>query len=115
MVSAFTTAAFHWAASAKRYPDLGPTHHCDRLFVRSASFYLPERPAPMPIPWTLALDVRSVMKLQIEAFRQHKSQAPLMEKTKHIFEELGHFEHYTLVAARDPQPASQFTHMFEGL
>src|ERR1700722_7409347 len=26
MVSAFTTAAFHWAASPKRFPALGPIH-----------------------------------------------------------------------------------------
>ena len=115
MVSAFTTAAFHWAASPKRFPQLGPIHHCDRLFVLSASFYLPDRPAPMPIPWTHKLDVRSVMDQRHEAFRQHQSQAPLMEKTKDLFEELGQYEYYTLTAARDPQPAEQATSLFAGL
>ncbi len=115
MVSAFTTAAFHWAASPKRFPELGPTHHCDRLFVLSASFYLPDRPAPMPIPWTHKLDVREVMGQRLEAFRQHTSQAPLMEKTKDLFEQQGQFEHYTLVAAREPQPAEQSTSLFAGL
>jgi LmbE family N-acetylglucosaminyl deacetylase len=115
MVSAFTTAAFHWAASAKRFPELGPTHACDRLFVLSASFYLPGRPAPMPIPWTHSLDVRSVMQQRFEAFRQHHSQAPLMEKTKDLFEQQGQSEHYTLVATREPQAASQATDLFAGL
>jgi LmbE family N-acetylglucosaminyl deacetylase len=115
MVSAFTTAAYHWAASPKRFPELGPTHHCDRLFVLSASFYLPDRPAPMPIPWTHQLDVRAVMAQRLEAFRQHTSQKPLMEKTKDLFEELGHFEYYTQVAARDPQPAERSTDLFAGL
>jgi LmbE family N-acetylglucosaminyl deacetylase len=115
MVSAMTQAAFHWAASPKRYPELGSTHTADRLFVRSASFLIPDRPVPLPIPWTLALDVRSVMHLQQEAFRQHASQAPLMERTKPLFAEHGHLEHYTLTAARDPQPAAQLTSMFEGL
>jgi LmbE family N-acetylglucosaminyl deacetylase len=115
MVSAITQSAFHWAASAKRYPHLGSIHHADRLFVRSASFYLPERPAPMPIPWTLALDVRSVQHLQLEAFRQHTSQAPLLERTKDLFAEQGQFEHYTLVATRTPQPAIHLTTMFESL
>jgi LmbE family N-acetylglucosaminyl deacetylase len=115
MVSAFTTAAYHWAASAKRFPELGPTHPCDRLFVLSASFYLPDRPAPMPIPWTHKLDVRGVMHQRLEAFRQHTSQAPLMERTKDLFEELGHFEYYTQIAAREPQPAEPATDLFAGL
>ncbi len=115
MVSAFTTAAFHWAASSKRFPELGPIHHCDRLFVLSASFYLPDRPAPMPIPWTHKLDVRAVMEQRFEAFRQHQSQAPLLHKTKDLFEEQGQFEYYTLIAAREPQPAEQAINLFAGL
>ena len=115
MVSAITGAAFHWAASAKRFPALGQVHAADRLYVLSASFFLPDRPAPMPIPWTLTLDVRSVMERRHEAFRQHTSQAPLMEKTKSLFEQFGQYEYYALVAARDPQLAAQTTDMFEGL
>jgi LmbE family N-acetylglucosaminyl deacetylase len=115
MVSSFTNAAFHWAASAKRYPELGPIHKADRLYVLSASFYLPDRPTPMPIPWTVTLDVRPVMDQRQQAFREHTSQAPLMERTKELFEQFGEAEYYTLVAAHDPQPATQTTDMFEGL
>jgi LmbE family N-acetylglucosaminyl deacetylase len=115
MVSAFTNAAFHWAASPKRFPELGPIHHADRLFVLSAHFCLPDRPAPIPIPWTLTLDIRSVIPRKQDAFRQHTSQAPLMESTKDLFEKHGQCEYYTLVAARDPQPATQTTDMFAGL
>ncbi len=115
MVSAFATAAFHWAASPKRFPELGPTHACDRLFHLSASFYMPDRPSPMPNPWSHRLDVRSVMEQRFEAFRQHASQAPLMEKTKDLFQEHGQFEHYTLVAAREPQPVALATDLFAGL
>jgi LmbE family N-acetylglucosaminyl deacetylase len=112
MVSAITGAAFHWAASAKRYPKLGPIHHAERLFVRSAGFTLEGRPAPMPIPWTLALDVREVLDVQLAALREHESQAPLMEQTKDLFIEHGKFEHYTLTAAREPQAAKQLDDMF---
>jgi len=115
MVSAITSAAFHWAASAKRYPELGPTHHADRLFVRSASFTLEGRPEPMPIPWTLALDVREVMEVQAAAFREHRSQAPLLERTKDLFAEHGKFEYYALTAAREPQAAIQLDDMFAGI
>jgi LmbE family N-acetylglucosaminyl deacetylase len=115
MVSAFTSAAFHWAASAKRFPSLGPIHHADRLYLQSSNFFLEGRPAPIPAPWTVTLDVRAVMERRHEAFRQHKSQAPLMEQTKATFERLGQNEHYMLAAAREPQPARQTTSLFEGL
>jgi LmbE family N-acetylglucosaminyl deacetylase len=115
MVSAFTTAAFHWAASAKRFPALGAIHHAERLFHLSTSFFMEGRPAPMPAPWTLTLDVRSVMARKHEAFCKHLSQAPLVEQTKAMFEQHGQYEHYLLAAAREPQPAPQMTSMFEGL
>ncbi len=115
MVSAFTTAAYHWAASAKRFPALGPLHHADRLFHLSTSFFMEGRPAPMPAPWTLTLDVRGVMARKHEAFCKHLSQAPLVAQTKTMFEQHGQNEHYALVAVREPQPARQVTSMFEGL
>jgi LmbE family N-acetylglucosaminyl deacetylase len=115
LVSSFTQAAFHWAASSKRYPELGPTHQANRLFVLSTNFFIPGRPAPMPIPWTLTLDIRSVMARKHEAFRRHTSQAPLMESTKDLFEKFGQCEYYTLAATRDPQPATHSTDMFADL
>ena len=115
MVSMFTTAAFHWAASAKRFPQLGPIHHGQRLFVIATSFLMEGRPAPMPSPWNVTLDVRSVMARRHEAFCQHQSQAPLMEQTKALFEQYGQTEHYLLLASPDMGPARQMTSLFEGL
>lgn len=115
MVSLLTTAAFHWAASAKRYPELGPVHAGERLYLLSTSFFMEGRPAPLPAPWTLALDIRSVMHRKHEAFTKHTSQRPLMEKTQTMFEELGHTEYYTLAAVNEPQAAVGSTDLFEGL
>lgn len=115
MVSAFTCAAYHWAASARRYPDAGPLHHADRLFLLTTSFFMEGRPAPMPAPWTVTLDVRHVMAQKQEAFRQHTSQAPLMEQTKAMFEQFGQAEHYVLAATMEPQSAVQRTSLFDGL
>ena len=115
MVSSFTSAAFHWAGSEKRYPELGPVHQAERLYVLSANYFLPDKPAPLPIPWTVCLDVRSVKARKEEAFRQHASQAPLMERTKELFEEFGDSEVYTLVAAVGHQPAKRLTDLFEGI
>ena len=115
MVSLLTAAAYHWAASAKRYPQAGPVHHAERLFLLATGFFLPERPAPMPPPWTATLDVRQVMEQRHDAFRQHKSQAPLMEKTEALFKQFGETEHYILIAQREPGPATQMTDLFAGL
>lgn len=115
MISLLTTAAFHWAASAKRFPELGQVHAGERLYLLSTSFFMDGRPAPLPAPWTVALDIRSVMGRKHEAFTKHTSQRPLMERTKTMFEELGHTEHYTLAATREPGAAVVGTDLFAGL
>jgi hypothetical protein len=61
------------------------------------------------------LDIRSVRARKSEAFRQHVSQAPLMERTKDFFERYGAEEFYTLVATAEPQVARLTTDLFEGL
>jgi LmbE family N-acetylglucosaminyl deacetylase len=115
MVSMLTTAAFHWCRQPKRNPDLGAVHQPDRLFYLTTSFFVPGRQAPMPMPWTVKLDIRSVQARKVEAFRQHASQAPLMEQTKDLFEKYGAAEFYTLVAAAEPQPAKLIIDLFDGL
>jgi hypothetical protein len=69
----------------------------------------------MPAPWNVTLDVRGVMARKHDAFCQHVSQAPLVEKTKAMFEQFGQTEHYILVAAREPQPMRPLTNLFGGL
>jgi LmbE family N-acetylglucosaminyl deacetylase len=115
MVSMLTTAAFHWAGQAKRYRDTGATFKTQRLYYVTANFHLPDRPPAVPMPWTVTLDIRAVRGRKIEAFRQHVSQAPLMEKTKEIFERYGAEEFYTLVATAEPQAARLTTDLFDGL
>jgi len=115
MVSALATAAFHWCGQAKRYPHLATVHQPDRLFYVTTNFYLPERQAPKPMPWTVTLDIRSVQQRKHEAFRQHTSQAPLMERTREMFEKYGAEEFYALAATSEPQASRQMTDLFEGL
>ncbi len=115
MASFLATAAFHWAAQTKRYPDAGQPHRAKRLYYVTANFHMPDRPPAMTIPWTVTLDITSVRDRKTEAFRQHVSQAPLMERTKDIFAKYGAQEFYTLIATADPQPAHQQTDLFEGL
>lgn len=115
MVSMLTTAAFHWSGQPKRYPELGAVYSPQRLFYVTTNFFIPGRQAPKPMPWTVTLDIRSVQARKAEAFRQHTSQAPLVEQTKELFERYGVEEFYTLAATTEPQAAHQGTDLFEGL
>ncbi|MES2392648.1 MAG: PIG-L family deacetylase [Acidobacteriota bacterium] len=115
MVSCATTAAVHWAASPKRFSNLGPTHRTQRLYHQTTNYFLPERPEPLPAPWTVTLDIRSVFAIKQQAFAAHHSQAPLMEATRTIFEQHGQYEHYILEATPNPKPAEQTTDLFEGV
>jgi LmbE family N-acetylglucosaminyl deacetylase len=114
MVSMLTTAAFHWSGQAKRYLGKGEPHKAQRLYYLTTNFFMPERRVPMPMPWTVTLDIRSVRERKAEAFRQHVSQAPLIEKTKGMFEKYGGEEYYALAAAADPQAAKLTTDLFDG-
>jgi len=115
IVSAATTAAFHWAGHPKRYPLAGDLWQPQRLYYLTGDFTLPERHHPLLAPWTCTLDITSVFDKKQEAFRQHVSQAPLMEATKGIFEKHGDHERYALAATTVPQPARQSTDLFEGV
>jgi LmbE family N-acetylglucosaminyl deacetylase len=115
VVSGATTAAVHWAASPKRYPELGPVYVTPRLYHQTQSFFLEGRPQPLPAPWTLTLDIRQVFHRKIEAFRAHTTQSPLLEQVLPVFEQHGQQEFYTLMATPAPGPATQSTDMFAGV
>ena len=114
-VAAAATAAFHWAGSAKRFPDLGDIYQPQRLYHQTTDFFLPDRPRPLPAPWTLTLDITSVFDRKVDAFRAHTSQAPLAKMAIPLFEKHGKHELYTLMASPVAQPAHPSTDMFEGV
>ncbi len=103
------------AASPKRFPQFGEVHDAQRLCHLTTCFFLEGRPAPIPAPWSISLDIRSVMGRKHDAFCKYVSQAPLMEPTKELFEKLGHTEHYLLVTSSEVGPSRQMTSLFEGL
>jgi LmbE family N-acetylglucosaminyl deacetylase len=115
MVSFAATAAFHWAGAPKRYPHAGEPYQPQRLFYLTTNFFLPERRKPLPAPWTVVLDIRSVFERKLQALGAHTSQAALMDQVKPIFEKYGRDELYTLAAVAEPQPATQSKDLFEGL
>ncbi len=115
IVSAATTAAFHWAGSPKRFVGLGELWTPQRLYYQTTSYFLPERLRPLPAPWTLTLDIRNVSERKLDAFRAHTTQRPLLDQVEPLFKELGQQEFYTLAASMLAQPAAQSTDMFEGV
>jgi LmbE family N-acetylglucosaminyl deacetylase len=115
MVSSLTTSAFHWAGRAKRYPELATVFQPKRLFYLSTNFFIPGRQAPMPMPWTVKLDIARVQQQKAEAFRAHTSQAPLIENTRELFQRYGAEEFYSLIAHSELGEARFSSDLFEGL
>ena len=111
-VSAATTAAFHWSGNEKRFPEQGSPWRPQRLFYLTTNFFLPDRPAPLVAPWTCVLDIRSVRARKRQAFEQHTSQAPLMDRARLVFEQHGDEERYVLAYTTEPQPAQQIDDLF---
>jgi LmbE family N-acetylglucosaminyl deacetylase len=115
MASALATAAFHWSGHARRFTELGEPHQAERLFYVTTDVFLPGRPAPKPMPWTVELDIRSVKEQKAQAFLKHVSQAPLIEQTRAFFEQHGDRELYALAASGEAQQARMGTDLFEGV
>lgn len=114
VTSSVATAAFHWAGSPKRYTTLGPLHTPQRLYYLTTDFFVEGRLRHIPAPWTLTLDVASVLPTRLEAMKAHTTQAPLMERAGPlIFAKHGNTEHYLLAASPIPQPATQSTDLFD--
>ena len=116
VTSSVATAAFHWAGSPKRFPTLGDLHTPQRLYYLTTDFFVEGRLRNIPAPWTVTLDVASVLPIRLQAMKAHATQAPLMERAGPlIFAKHGNTEHYALAAAPLPQPATQSTDLFEGI
>jgi LmbE family N-acetylglucosaminyl deacetylase len=123
MVSCFATAAFHWAgrsnfALEQLAAGLLPWRP-QKLYYGAAPFlaYADAEQARQIalMPASLLLDVEHLKALKLEAFMQHTTQAPLLEKVRVVFEETGGQEKY-LLAATPGLPASPMeTDMFAGL
>ena len=112
MVNALTTAAFHWSGRERRFPELAKRFQPQRLYTLSTDVFLPDRQAPLPSPWSVRLDISSVLARKSGAFREHISQAPLMERTQEFFQEHGRYEFYTLAATAQPQAVMQTDDLF---
>ena len=113
MVSAITSAAFHWAARGKRYLEQGlEPWQADRLYLQSTDFMLPDREPQLPTPWSVRLNVSSVRGIKEAAFREHTSQLPVLDKVQPFWDRYGDAEFYVLAAAKEPQEIAITRSMF---
>ena len=116
MVCCFASAAFHWAARSKRYPELGlPAYAVQRLYHQSTEFLMADREPQLPAPWTVELDISSVKEIKFAAFKEHTTQLAVLDKVQPYWDRFGNREHYTLAGAVDPQTAKLTTSLFDGI
>lgn len=107
MAGLFTTAAFQWAARSNRYADqfyegIKP-YQPQKLYYATAEYTIEERQPVSMAPITTALDVSEYLERKIEAFRLHKSQAPLFELFESQLRPRGPREFYHLAARHTPR------------
>lgn len=119
MASIFATMAFHWAARKDRYSEqlaegLEP-HRARKLYYSTASFVLPDRPPVSPPPCTTTIDISQFLEGKIEAFRQHRTQAPLMERFEKSMRRFGLKELYHLAAVSEPMDLTPETDLLHGI
>ena len=101
MVGLLTSAAFHWAASAKIVaptPD-APVWQAQRLFYVTAPHGVPHAPSVLLPPVDLALDITAELDRKIAAFRLHTTQAPLFDRVETFLRSLHGREFYHLASA----------------
>ena len=116
MASCFTSAAYHWSARSKRFPDLGLAPFApQRLYHQSTAFTLEDREPLLPAPWTVELDISKVKDRKEAAFHEHTSQLPVLAKVQPYWDKYGSKEHYTLAAASTPQAAVMTNSLFDGI
>lgn len=83
MAGTLTTTAFHWAAREQYFPEQGlPPHRTLRLYYATALAQPPEFPEVwLPFP-DVGVEMSEFLTRKFEAFRQHKTQAPLFERVE---------------------------------
>jgi LmbE family N-acetylglucosaminyl deacetylase len=105
IVSAASTAAFHWAGRSEFFPDQGLVpYEPQKLYYASTPFVAvrdrPELSRASTVPWSLALELGQLADRKWQAFAKHSSQAGVLERVRDIVEKHRSVERYLLVAAR---------------
>jgi LmbE family N-acetylglucosaminyl deacetylase len=104
IVSAATTAAFHWAGRAEFFPEQSLAAYApQKLYYASPPFVAvrnrPELSNASTVPWSLTLELGGFGDRKMEAFAKHSSQAGVLDRVKDIIAKHSKTERYLLAAA----------------
>jgi LmbE family N-acetylglucosaminyl deacetylase len=122
MVSAATTAAFHWAGRPEFFPEqleaLAP-YAPQKLYYAGTPFITvrdrPELSGSPVVPWSLALELGALSDAKLEAFRKHSTQAGVLERLGDMIRESLIVERYLLAAAPGRIAVAKDTDLFAGV
>jgi LmbE family N-acetylglucosaminyl deacetylase len=120
MVSAATTAAFHWAGRPEFFPEQELTPYApQKLYYASTPFIAvrgrPELAGSPTVPYSLTLTLGDLAGRKMEAFAKHSSQAGVMERVKDFSEQHRETERYLLAAARGRISVTDDAGLFAGV
>jgi LmbE family N-acetylglucosaminyl deacetylase len=119
MASVFASLAYHWAGRSNRFPDqlsegLKPVR-VQKLYYATTDFYLPDRqPVSLP-PITAVVEISQYYETKIQAFRAHKTQAPLFPLFEANIARRGRQEMFHLAASAKLGPITNETDLFAGI
>jgi LmbE family N-acetylglucosaminyl deacetylase len=119
MAGMFAGLAFQWAGRSNRFPDqLGDglkPHRAQKLYLATADFVLPGRPAVALAPASASIEIGGCLETKIAAFKAHASQAPLWPLFETSVRAHERRELFHLAAAARAMPAAQETDLFAGV
>lgn len=120
VVSAATTAAFHWAGRPEFFPEqsLAP-YFPQKLYYASTPFITvrdrPELSSAPTVPWSLMLSLGEFAIRKWDAFAKHRSQAGVLDRVKDIVDKHRAVERYLLAAAPGQIGVATDTGLFSGV
>lgn len=120
MISAATTAAFHWAGRSEFFQEQGLAPYSpQKLYYSSTQFVTvrgrPELSDAATVPYSLTLVLGELANRKMEAFAKHGSQAGVLERVKDIVEKHLAKERYLLAAVRGQISVADDREMFWGI
>jgi LmbE family N-acetylglucosaminyl deacetylase len=111
MISAVTTAAFHWAARPELFPTDAPPWSPCKLYFSSTPFVSVRNHSELDgsptTPWSLILELGELAERKAEAFSKHHTQQGVLERVGKDRIRHMKFERYLLAAKKGISAAAE--------
>ena len=123
IASLAATAAFHWAGRSAAYSEQSKqglaTYAPQKLYYSATAFFLTRNEEEASVAprtgYSLRIKIAEWRQQKLDAFRQHSSQAVLLDIHKDALERNLDVEYYLLAAARGIRNVSEDSYLFEGV